>query len=177
MRCEKGQELRVISAKYGRTQGDYETCPQAGLDTAACDNAEALPLLAGLGDGRPWNQPVFVLFESATDAFFTDTCPSTAKYLDVTYTCAECMNSWGSDEDCDTWAYEGDCVDNRDWMYGHCRKSCTHCDAYDECVNDYVSAPNKYSDCNMRAVIGECHSNMNWMKDNCQSSCDFCNLW
>jgi len=177
MRCQEGQEIRVVSANYGRTRGDEETCPQVGLNNDACENTDTLSSLSILSDGRPWDQPVFVHVASGSEKFFTNTCPRTAKYLNVTYTCAECVNSWGNDEDCDNWAYDGDCVNNRDWMYGHCRKSCSHCQKYEDCENTYVSDANRYSDCNMRAIIGECHSNMNWMKDNCQSSCDFCNLW
>ncbi|KAL9961562.1 hypothetical protein ACROYT_G030522 [Oculina patagonica] len=64
---------------------------------------------------------------------------------------------------CPTWAAQGDCQSNEQWMKDFCPRSCNYCPCTD---TDLIECP-KW------AIQGECDKNP-WMMDNCKKSCGVC---
>jgi hypothetical protein len=101
------------------------------------------------------------------------------KYLSVNYTCQECMNDYGNDALCDTWANQGFCYTNAGFMYSRCRKSCLGCgremppedSTTDNCVNAMDDVQ-----CEIWAAAGECNDNPTFMIANCRRTCMACGL-
>jgi len=164
LQCYAGQELYIESVMYGRD--DYDTCRVDGMNNydRTCRSDDAFDLVSKQCNGREW------CYISAQENYFEDPCPSVSKYLIVNYTCAECTNDWGNDNDCERYAEWGDCEnDQSEWMYGYCRKTCSGCHLSHECMN--ISP---YDDCYYWSFIGECHQNPDFMNLYCREACNLC---
>jgi len=161
--CFAGMEINIESAFYGRD--DSETCVVDGLDSASsCAHEQAFELISAQCNGRDW------CYVNVTGNYFGDECPDVSKYLQVSYTCAECTNDWGTDSDCAQWAVGGDCQSNTEWMYGYCRESCSGCHKTHSCLN--IAS---YDDCYYWSFNGECHKNPEFMHQYCREACNLCN--
>jgi len=165
LQCYAGQELYIESVMYGRQ--DMTTCRDTtGVlsNTRVCESEGAFELISKQCNGREW------CYVSAEENYFGDTCDDVAKYLVVNYTCAECVNDWGNDNDCERYAMWGDCDNSQsEWMYGYCRKTCSGCHMSHECMN--ISP---YDDCYIWSFIGECHQNPDFMNLYCREACNLC---
>ncbi|XP_022112035.1 uncharacterized protein LOC110991138 [Acanthaster planci] len=76
--CPAGVGIRVIDANYGRYSGE-NVCGARGNKN--CVSRNALPAVQTKCQGKRWCKV------PATDAFFSDPCPSTSKYLRIYYKC------------------------------------------------------------------------------------------
>lgn len=90
------------------------------------------------------------------------------------WTVEECHNKF-SDDKCDSWAENGDCVVNEDWMKINCKSTCGMCSnnntaASKTCGNVHTND----TQCDIWARKGECMVNRKWMYDNCRGACRLC---
>ena len=98
--------------------------------------------------------------KSAADAKATDEINASL------VTCAD------DDSDCPTWAQEGECNSNPEYMHAVCKKSCSRCEAVAG-----VEAPrcaDADSGCVEWAATGECEANPEFMHTTCAKSCKKC---
>jgi len=77
-----------------------------------------------------------------------------------------------TNEYCQVWARNGECLTNARWMQTNCRKSCKTCDGKpleppSGCVDHHVH-------CDYWAKLGECNRNPMFMHNHCQKSCRMC---
>ncbi|XP_030831507.1 uncharacterized protein LOC581452 [Strongylocentrotus purpuratus] len=71
---------------------------------------------------------------------------------------------------CSSWASEGDCISNPEWMAIKCPVSCGLCgdtDIEPACVD-------RHRNCSYWAMIGECDEYPDWMHVKCPQSCGLC---
>ncbi|XP_033760032.1 zinc metalloproteinase nas-15-like [Pecten maximus] len=90
------------------------------------------------------------------------------------WTVEECHNKF-SDDKCDSWAKNGDCVVNEDWMEINCKSTCGMCSnnntvATKNCGNVHTNG----TQCEIWARKGECQVNREWMYNNCRGACRLC---
>lgn len=69
-------------------------------------------------------------------------------------------------EDCPTWAKEGECDANPDYMHQECRHSCGQCGT--------GGCQDLDADCYTWAKAGECNTNPEFMHAKCKKSCGLC---
>ena len=75
-----------------------------------------------------------------------------------------------STAECYTWAADGQCTSNPDYMLSSCRYSCHEWFAHRR--KTYPDAPiDKQPDCHGWAKKGECKANAPYMKTECPESC------
>ncbi len=75
--------------------------------------------------------------------------------------------------ECKTWAGNGECERNKDYMSVSCRNSCNLCGASAEVAEPACKDANK-EECPYWATMGECESNPGWMQEQCRRSCGLC---
>ena len=85
--CGSSNLIKIRDANYGRT--DYETCPLEG--NAGASKNTACFSTSTFDDVKDSCHGTQSCEMTASNSNFVDTCPGTAKYLNVTY---ECVPDW-----------------------------------------------------------------------------------
>ncbi|XP_071959068.1 uncharacterized protein [Antedon mediterranea] len=89
--------------------------------------------------------------------------------LNNLYKCGECFDT--DQQQCPTWAMQGECKRNRHWMRKFCPFSCDTCpyshDTGNVCKDISPS-------CRAWVTNGECKKNKDYMHANCKRSCGLC---
>ncbi|KAK7482491.1 hypothetical protein BaRGS_00026308, partial [Batillaria attramentaria] len=78
-----------------------------------------------------------------------------------------CSNKHGDDDECATWAEQGECDQNPLWMGHNCRHACDRC--HEPCIDIH-----NHQQCHAWSQLGECGKNPAWMLSNCALSCQVC---
>ncbi|KAG1960985.1 L-rhamnose-binding lectin CSL3-like [Pimephales promelas] len=82
LKCDLGF-IKIIKANYGRT--DRKTCasgkPAKRVSDKKCSTSASLSIMSARCDGRK------ICTVPAENSVFTDPCPGTSKYLDISYDC------------------------------------------------------------------------------------------
>lgn len=83
-----------------------------------------------------------------------------------------CMDT---NEQCGSWASNGECTKNPQFMNDSCRRSCGLC-SQGASISDELPCRDTGSreDCEYWSTMGECQANEAFMRGQCQRSCRFC---
>lgn len=73
---------------------------------------------------------------------------------------------------CSTWAKEGECSKNKNYMNIWCQASCRLCKPKSYALED--DCKDRHSNCAEWSTEGECKKNALWMAENCRKSCRLC---
>mmetsp|Transcript_27346 Transcript_27346/g.45595 ORF Transcript_27346/g.45595 Transcript_27346/m.45595 type:complete len:109 (-) Transcript_27346:318-644(-) len=80
-----------------------------------------------------------------------------------------------TNEQCTTWASNGECTKNPSFMSDGCRRSCNLCSKGSRVVDELPCRDlGTREDCEYWSTMGECQANEAFMRGQCQRSCRFC---